>query len=90
MTDDIQRLREEIDEIDSSLIHLLAERMRVSREIGSEKEKSGLPALDKERWEELMTRCIEVAAAHGLTREFVIAIFDTIHKHSLKEQEKQV
>lgn len=86
MPDQIHELRNDIDRIDSSLIELLSKRMQLSHEIGAIKKGVGIPPLDKERWQELIEKCIRAGTAKGLSREYILDIFEVIHRHSLKEQ----
>ena len=46
---ELKRLRGSIDNMDSALIHLLAERFKVTQRVGELKAKAGLPAADTER-----------------------------------------
>ena len=41
---ELKRLRGSIDNMDSALIHLLAERFKVTQRVGELKAKAGLPA----------------------------------------------
>ena len=46
---ELNRMRGSIDNMDSALIHLLAERFKVTQRVGELKAKAGLPAADTER-----------------------------------------
>ena len=46
---ELKRLRGSIDNMDSAMIHLLAERFKVTQRVGELKAKAGLPAADTER-----------------------------------------
>ncbi len=70
MTDNIQLLRESIDNIDRSLISLLAERFSVTRQVGQYKQAHGLPAIDKEREAEQFARIQKLAKEAGLDPDF--------------------
>ena len=45
----LEEYRSSIDNVDAALIHLLAERFRITHQVGVYKAKNGLPAEDKER-----------------------------------------
>ena len=46
---DLERLREDIERTDGALIRLIADRMRLAREVGVTKRAAGLPTLDHVR-----------------------------------------
>ena len=46
---ELRRLRGSIDNMDSALVHLLAERFKVTQRVGELKATAGLPAADPER-----------------------------------------
>ena len=56
---DIQTLREQLDQIDRKLMELLAERMDTARQIGRWKMERGLPVLDAAREEQVLERGLE-------------------------------
>ena len=57
--DDLNKLREAIDEIDGRLLVLLNERARLAQEIGRIKERNGAPVYVAGRAEQLMRRLVE-------------------------------
>ena len=57
----LDSLRSDIDRIDSSLIDLLAERMKISEAIGEVKEKSGLTVLQTGRWNSVLKKVCALA-----------------------------
>jgi chorismate mutase len=67
--------RQEIERIDSDLVHLLADRVRVGKEIGVLKQAAGLPTIDPAREAEVIRRAGELARDAGLPDEPVRAIF---------------
>ncbi len=82
----LEELRSEIDSIDSRLLTLLASRMEISSKIGLLKKENNIPILQSGRWETLLARLKEDAAAAGLDPAMVERIFNVIHEYSLKEQ----
>jgi len=65
----LERLRSSIDNIDSALIVMLAERFKVTQAVGEHKAQTGLAAADPEREERQIARLKEVAAQAGLDPE---------------------
>jgi len=62
--------RRSIDNIDAALIHLLAERFKVTQAVGRYKAQAGLPPADPGREEAQIARLRELAAQAELDPEF--------------------
>ena len=63
MADDVlQGYRKSIDNIDAALVHLLAERFKVTQAVGRHKAVAGLPAADPGREERQIARLRQLAA----------------------------
>ena len=86
-TRSLEELRARIDGVDSRLLSLLEERMRVSRSIGALKKEYGVSILQTGRWEAVMESLRKEADAIGLDRSMVEEIFSIIHDYSVKVQE---
>ncbi|MBQ9185620.1 MAG: chorismate mutase [Bacteroidales bacterium] len=83
----MEELRSSIDDIDSRLLSLLEERMRVSRSIGALKKEHGISILQTGRWESVMEALRKDAESIGLDKKMVEEIFSVIHDYSVKAQE---
>jgi chorismate mutase len=71
MADDVlQGYRKSIDNIDAALVHLLAERFKVTQAVGRHKATAGLPAADPGREERQIQRLRQLAAEAELDPEF--------------------
>ena len=71
MPDDVlQGYRRSIDNIDAALIHLLAERFKVTQAVGRHKADAGLPPADPGREEAQITRLRRLATDADLDPEF--------------------
>ena len=71
MTDDVlKRYRKSIDNIDAALVHLLAERFKVTQAVGRHKAEAGLPAADPGREEAQIARLRALAKDADLDPEF--------------------
>ncbi len=84
--EDIERLRQRIDEVDDEIIRLLAERTALSEEIGHWKVKHAKTAFQSERYEAMMVDKERRAERYGASPELVRELFDLIHDASLKVQ----
>ncbi len=84
--------RKSIDNIDAALIHILAERFRITKAVGAFKAANALPASDPGREERQITRLRALAAEAELDPEFsekfLRFIIDEVIRHH--EQAKAV
>lgn len=86
--DEILRLRRSIDNIDAALVHLLAERFKMTERVGEIKAMDGLPPADPTRDQQQIDRLTGIATDAGLDpafaeefRAFVVA--EVIRRHQL-------
>ncbi len=84
----LERLRQEIDRIDSELFTLLGRRMAIADRIGEEKRDNNVVILQDTRWRAVVDNVTARAAELGLSSEFVHAILDAIHIESIGRQNK--
>ncbi|WP_267394666.1 MULTISPECIES: chorismate mutase [unclassified Sphingomonas] len=71
MSDNVlQGYRKSIDNIDAALVHLLAERFKVTQAVGRYKAESGLPPADPGREERQIARLRHLAEEAELDPEF--------------------
>ena len=70
MDDMLASYRKSIDNIDAALVHLLAERFKVTQAVGRYKAVSGLPAADPGREERQIARLRRLAEEAELDPEF--------------------
>ena len=83
-TEDIKLLRRQIDECDNRILELLAERMRVCREIGKYKKEQNMTVFH--RYGEILEKRGAWAMSSGLDAENVAKIFEIIHQESVRQQ----
>ena len=81
-------MRAKIDRIDDYIVELLGERMGLSADIGVLKKQNDLAIHQSDRWSKIVERAIEKGANIGLTREFVIKLFQQVHNESIYHQTK--
>lgn len=71
MTDEqLAKYRSSIDNIDAALVHLLAERFKITQEVGRYKAAVGLPAADTDREAQQVARLRGLAEESGLDPKF--------------------
>jgi chorismate mutase len=90
MTEDIQKLRKKIDEIDENILRLLGERSEICRSIGLLKKESGIPVTDPMREGEVYSNIRGKAPDFALDADQVEAIYRQIVNmcSSVQELEK--
>ncbi len=72
---ELQRLRGELEQIDTQLVRLIAGRVALARAIGAEKRAAGLPLLDPSREAAVVRRATTLAREAQLPEESVRAVF---------------
>ena len=83
--DQLSAYRASIDNIDAALVHLLAERFKITQAVGRHKADVGLPAMDPAREGQQISRLRALAADAGLdpafTEAFLRFILDEVIRH---------
>lgn len=87
-TENLVALRRQIDELDNSLLELIARRMRVAREIGQYKKEHNMPILQSDRYDEILKDRIAHADKLGLDSEFMKTVLVAIHEESVRHQQE--
>lgn len=86
--EELRMLREQIDQIDSQALQLLAARSRVAERIAYVKRNGNLAVFQPKRWDALLKQRMETGKELGLDEEFVKGIFEKIHTESVRVQEQ--
>ena len=81
----LNEYRSSIDNIDAALIYLLAERFRITHQVGVFKAENGLPPEDKERESAQVKRMRQLAEDAGIdpvfSEKFLRFIIDEVIRH---------
>ena len=79
--------RSSIDDIDASLVRLLGERFKITKQVGAYKASVGLPAADPEREAEQIVRLRVVAASVDLDPSFIDKFLRLVFAEVRREHE---
>ena len=85
-TESLDTLRHQIDEIDNTLIELLAKRMRISREIGQYKREHDMTVVQTGRYTEILYKRGAQGVLCGMSADFIKSVFENIHEESVRQQ----
>ncbi len=84
MTEEVYRIRKEIDALDRQLVELLVRRFNLSTEIGNYKRQNGLAIIDETREAQLMADIVKRA---GLSyQQPITAVYQTLLEESKRIQ----
>jgi chorismate mutase len=72
---ELAALREEIEDIDRTIVALIARRVKAARQVGRAKRNSNLPILDPAREAAVVRRAVELARSYQLDEEDVREIY---------------
>lgn len=76
--------RAQIDTIDKEIVYLLSRRFQNVKEIWLIKKEYEIPALQQQRYEEILNNLLEDAREMMVNEELVKDIWDCIHQESLR------
>lgn len=82
----LEALREKIDQIDQEMIELLSTRSKLIEKIGEYKKDNNVTVFQLERWNEIMKTRPEWGQQATLAKEFVRELYRIIHDESIRIQ----
>jgi chorismate mutase / prephenate dehydrogenase len=88
VSDPLAPLRDRIRDLDSELVRLAAERVRIAREIGGRKRAEGLPTIDYSQERRVLERAREGAAEAGLDGEVAEELVARLIRAAVTAQEE--
>ena len=86
-TNDLKKVRTNVDEIDEKLLALIAERRKLSTAVAEAKSDDNLPLRDLNREETLLIERIKRGKEFGLDSHFVTILFHEIINDSIRVQQ---
>ncbi len=88
----LDEFRKSIDNLDATLIYVLAERFRLTKRVGEFKRDTGLPSTDKGREHDQIARLKKLASDAELDPEFaerfIRFVIDEVIRHHERIKEK--
>jgi chorismate mutase len=84
----LEKLREQINQIDDELMQLLSQRMKIADKIGEYKRSNNVTILQPTRWNEILEKANVKGKLLGLSEEFIQKYFDAVHIESINHQNK--
>ena len=84
---ELRWLRKMIDEVDDRLWDAIAQRMTISQHIGEYKKTQQMEVLQPTRFNEIKTKRLAWAESHGLSKDAVKIILETLHQESIRMQQ---
>ena len=84
----LEKLRQQINNLDDELMQILSQRMKVAENIGKYKKDNNITILQTNRWNSILERAFAKGDKFGLSKEFVTKYFDAVHMESINHQNK--
>lgn len=84
----LEKLRQQINQLDDELLQLLGQRMKIADKIGSYKKENNITILQTRRWNDLLERACRKGEKYGLSKEFITRYLDAVHMESIEHQNK--
>lgn len=82
----LEKLRQQINQLDDELMHLLGQRMKIAEKIGLYKKENNITILQTHRWNDILERAYKKGEKFGLSKEFITKYFDAVHMESIAHQ----
>lgn len=84
----LEKLRQQINNLDDELMQILSQRMKVAESIGKYKKENNITILQTNRWNTILERAFAKGDKFGLSKEFVTKYFDAVHMESINHQNR--
>jgi chorismate mutase len=84
----MEKMRQQINQLDDELMQLLGQRMKIADQIGQYKKENDITILQTNRWNTILERAFKEGEQIGLSKEFITKYFDAVHMESISHQTK--
>lgn len=82
----LEKLRQQINQLDDEIIYLLGQRMKVAEKIATYKKENNITILQTSRWNQILERAYKKGESLSLSKEFITKYFDAVHMESINHQ----
>lgn len=83
---ELDKFRNQIDNLDDEIFQLLSQRMKIADSIGSYKKEKEITILQTNRWNEILEKFAKKGEKLGLSKAFVTKLLTAIHDESINHQ----
>jgi chorismate mutase len=87
---EVEELRGSLDELDSAIVQLLADRLALVGDIADSKERRAADVRDAERERHVLSKVSREAVELGISPDFVRRLFEEIIEHSVALQTSRI
>lgn len=84
---ELEKMRSMTAALDDRIFFLLAERMKISEDVGQFKRANNITILQQEHWTKIIANRLNTSDDNGLSPKFIRQIMDAIHQESIRHQE---
>jgi len=84
----LEKLRQQIDQLDDELLQVVGQRMKISEKIGQYKKDNNITILQTNRWNDILERAFLKGDKLDLSKEFITKYFDAMHMESINHQNR--
>jgi 4-amino-4-deoxychorismate mutase len=81
---ELEQCRERLDELDTTLVEVIGERMQLCAEIAQIKRKGQIPMMQPHRLAHVRAKSIDIGRKRGLDEAFVHRLLDVIFQESCR------
>jgi len=86
LLDKLEQYRNQIDSIDYQVLELLANRAKITKEIGHYKHANNIAVFQLKRWEQIFKTRNDIGHKLGLSKDFIKKLLQLVHKESIQIQ----
>lgn len=86
ISDQLEQMRRQIDELDRQVLELYGRRMGISERIGRLKKQHDISILQPDRWAKIVAKALSSGEDQGLSPDFIRSLFKVIHDESIDHQ----
>jgi len=82
----LEKLRQQINNLDDEMLQILAQRMKIADQIGQYKKDNNITILQPGRWQEIIEKTATRGDKLGLSKDFLNKYLDAVHLESINHQ----